>query len=82
VTSPDESQHEWPEEEPTIVLEVARRGRLARIARTFGDTAITIGISRRMTGRSPRSADALVTNSMLFSEGTNKGQDANGRDGD
>jgi hypothetical protein len=45
-------------------------------------TAITIGMSRGMTGRGTRdSSDALVTNSMLFSEGTNKGHDANGTDG-
>jgi hypothetical protein len=35
-----------------------------------------------MTGRSPRSADASITNCLLFGEGTNKGRDANGTDGD
>jgi hypothetical protein len=81
--SPDEPPHEWPEEEPTTVRTAPRPGRLARIARAVGDTAITIGMSRGMTGRGTRdSSDALVTNSLLFSEGTNKGHDANGRDGD
>lgn len=83
MTSPDEPQHEWPEEEPTIIREVARRGRLARIARAFGDTAITIGMGKGMTGDGTRdSSDALVANSLLFSEGANKGRDANGTDGD
>jgi hypothetical protein len=35
-----------------------------------------------MTGRSPRSADASITNCLLFGEGTNKGRDASGTDGD
>jgi hypothetical protein len=87
MTTTDEPQHHWPEEEPDAVQATPRkRGRLARIGRAFGDSAITIGMSRGMTGgnaASGRSADASLTNSLLFDEGTQKGRKAtHGSDGE
>ena len=73
----DESRHPWPEDERTVVrATVKKRGRLARIGRAFGDSALTIGIGRGMTGDNTASSDSSMTNNLLFGEGTKKGHEA------
>ena len=79
----DDPRHPWPEDEPTVVRATPKkRGRLARIGRVFGDTALTMGMSKGMTGDNTTvSSESSITNILLFSEGTKKGLEADPPDG-
>jgi hypothetical protein len=73
----DLPEHPWPEDDEPVAVPTpsAKRSWLARIGRAFGDVALTIGMSRGLTGRGNHDQRA-ITNTILFGEGENQGREA------
>jgi hypothetical protein len=72
-----EPVHRWPEEEAVRKPAPPKSGRLARLGRVLGDTFLTAGLARGMTGRAGAPADRAAVNVMLFGVGDALGREAN-----
>jgi len=72
----DAGAHHWPEEEPDAPhTERAKRGKLARLGRALGDSALTVGMSQGLVGGVAGDGNRAMNNAMLIEQGKDRDTD-------
>jgi hypothetical protein len=81
-TGRDPNGRVWPEEPMPRIPIAVKRGRFARVVRVLGDTFLTAGVSRGLTGDLSVGDSRAASNVVLFGLGTAEGHEANRVSGD